>query len=257
DTAIKFNSGLANLDVKSAKYNIKEASLKSDYKASIPDLNKLFFVTDHHMRGAIVANGEVSKAKDLDFTMYSNVADGKIEAKLHNDDFHADLSSIKSIKLLNMLIYPELVDATLNAKIDYNLALSKGILKAEVANALFAKNQTFDLIKQYLKFDMYRENFNGDINANIEKENVLASVDLRSKEASIVTKSTKLNTLTNQLDTDITLNAKKNVISGTLKGDVDSPNVTIDLEKLMKSEAGKKIEEKVGKEIDKLFKKLF
>ncbi|MDQ1337610.1 MAG: hypothetical protein QG617_577 [Campylobacterota bacterium] len=257
DTAIKFNSGLANLDVKSAKYNIKEASLKSDYKVAITDLNKLFFITDHPMRGAIVANGEISKAKDLDFTMHSNIADGKIEAKLHNDDFHADLSSIKSIKLLNMLIYPELVDATLNAKIDYNLALSKGILKAEVANALFAKNQTFDLIKQYLKFDMYRENFNGDINANIEKENVLASVDLRSKEASIVTKSTKLNTLTNQLDTDITLNAKKNVISGTLKGDVDSPNVTIDLEKLMKSEAGKKIEEKVGKEIDKLFKKLF
>jgi hypothetical protein len=161
------------------------------------------------------------------------------------------------MKLLNMLIYPELVDATLNAKIDYNLALSKGVLKTQVANAIFAKNQTFDLIKQYLKFDMYRENFNGDINANIEKENILATVDLRSKEASIVTKSTKLNTLTNQLDTDITLSAKKNVISGTLNGDVDSPKVTIDLEKLMKSEAGKKIEEKVDKELNKLFKKLF
>lgn len=257
DSAVDFNSNLAKLDVKSAKYSIKDASLKSDYKVEIPDLNKLFFVTSHHMRGAIVANGEISKAKDLDFTMYSNVADGKIDVKLHNDDFHADLSSIKSMKLLNMLLYPELVDATLNAKIDYNLALSKGVFKAEVADAIFAKNQTFDLIKQYLKFDMYRENFNGEINANILKENILATVDLRSKEASIVTKSTKLNTLTNQLDTDITLSAKKNVISGTLKGDVDSPQVTIDLEKLMKSEAGKKIEEKVGKEVDKLFKKLF
>lgn len=257
DTAIKFNSGLANLEVKSAKYSIKEASLKSDYKAFIPDLNKLFFVTNHHMRGTFVANGEISKAKDLDFTMYSNIADGKIEAKLHNDDFHADLSAVKSMKLLNMLIYPELVDATLNAKIDYNLALSKGVLKTQVINALFTKNQTFDLIKQYLKFDMYRENFNGDINANIEKENILATLDLRSKEASIVTKSTKLNTLTNQLDTDITLTAKKNIISGRLSGDVDSPKVTINLEELMKSEAGKKIEEKVDKELNKLFKKLF
>ncbi|MFA5234853.1 MAG: hypothetical protein WC390_10675 [Sulfurimonas sp.] len=257
DSAVEFKSNLANLDAKSAKYSIKDASLKSDYKVAVTDLSKLFFITDHPMRGAIVANGEISKAKDLDFTMYSNIADGKIEAKLHNDDFHADLSSIKSMKLLNMLIYPELVDATLNAKIDYNLALSKGVIKTQVADAIFAKNQTFDLIKQYLKFDMYRENFNGDINANILKENILATVDLRSKEASIVTKSTKLNTLTNQLDTDITLIAKKNVISGRLSGDVDSPKVTIDLEKLMKSEAGKKIEEKVGKEIDKLFKKLF
>jgi len=257
ESAVDFNSNLANLDIKGAKYRIKEASLKSDYKVEIPDLNRLFFVTDHHMRGAIVANGEISKAKELDFTMHSNIADGKIEAKLHNDDFHADLSSMKSIKLLNMLIYPELLDATLNAKIDYNLALSKGVIKAQVANAIFAKNQTFDLIKQYLKFDMYRENFNGDINADINKENILASTDLRSKEASIVAKSTKLNTLTNQLDTDITISAKKNVISGTLTGDVNSPKVTIDLEKLMKSEAGKKIEEKVDKEINKLFKKLF
>jgi hypothetical protein len=257
DSAVDFNSNLANLDVKSARYSIKDASLKSDYKVAITDLSKLFFITDHHMRGAIVANGEISKAKDLDFTMHSNIADGKIDAKLHNDDFHADLSSVKSMKLLNMLIYPELVDATLNAKIDYNLSLSKGTLKSQVSNALFTKNQTFDLIKQYLKFDMYRENFNGDINADIHKENILASVDLRSKEASIITKSTKLNTLTNQLDTDITLSAKKNVISGTLKGDIDSPKVTIDLEKLMKSEAGKKIEEKVDKELNKLFKKLF
>ncbi|MBW6489437.1 hypothetical protein [Sulfurimonas sp.] len=257
ESAIKFNSNLANLDVKSAKYSIGNASFKSDYKASIPDLNKLFFVTDHHMRGAIVANGEISKAKDLDFTMHSNIADGKIDVKLHNDDFHADLSSIKSMKLLNILIYPELLDATINAKIDYNLSLSKGAIEAQVANALFAKNQTFDLIKQYLKFDMYRENFNGGISADIDKENILASVDLRSKEASIVTKSTKLNTLTNQLDTDITLSAKKNVVSGTLKGDVNSPKITIDLEKFMKSEAGRKIEEKVDKELNRLFKKLF
>lgn len=253
DTAVVFKSNLANLDVKSVKYSIKDASLKSDYKVAIPDLDKLFFVTDHHLKGAIVANGEISKAKDLDFTMFSNIAEGKLEAKLHNDDLHALLNSVKAQKILNMLLYPEPLSATLNAKIDYNLALGKGVLDAKVADAVFAKNQTFDLIKQFTKIDMYRENFNGDIKADIAKENILATMDLRSKEASIVTKGTKLNTLTNQIDTDITISAKKNVISGRLSGDIDAPKVTIDLEAFMKSEAGKALQEKV----DKLFKKLF
>jgi hypothetical protein len=261
DTKVDFNSNIANLDVKSAKFNIKDASLKSDYKIAIPNLDSLFFLTNQHMRGEIVANGTISKTEDLDFTIYSNIADGNMEAKLHNDDFHADLNSVKTIKLLHMLFYPEIADASLNAKIDYNLAQSKGVMNAQVANAIFVKNQTFDLIKQYTKFDMYREHFNGDVKAKIEKENILASMDLRSKEASIKTQETKFNTKTKQIDTDVTFQAKKNVISGDIKGDLNSPKVTIDLEKLMKSEAGKVIEEKVNKaiekEVDKLFKKLF
>ncbi len=261
DTKVDFNSNIANLDIKSAKFNIKEASLKSDFRVTIPNLDKLFFVTNQHMRGEIAAEGELSKTEDLDFTIYSDIADGNIKAKLHNDDFHADLSSVKTIKLLHMLIYPEIADAALNAKIDYNLAESKGSMSAQVANAVFVKNQTFDLIKQYTKFDMYREYFNGDIDAKIDKENILASMDLHSKEASIKTQKTKLNTKTKQIDTDITFQAKKNIISGNVRGDLNAPKVTIDLEKFIKSEAGKAIEEKVNKtinkEVDKLFKKLF
>lgn len=261
DTKVDFNSNIANLDIKSAKFNIKDASLKSDFTVAIPNLDKLFFVTNQHMRGKIAAEGEFSKAKDLDFKIYSNIADGKVEAKLHNDDFHADLSSVKTIKLLHMLMYPELADAALNAKIDYNLAQSRGSMSAQVSNAVFVKNQTFDLIKQYTKFDMYREYFNGDINAKIDKENILASMDLRSKEASIKTQKTKLNTKTKQIDTDITFQAKKNIINANVKGDLNAPKVTIDLEEFIKSEAGKAIEEKVNKtinkEVDKLFKKLF
>lgn len=261
DTEAKLASNIANLEIKSAKYNIKESSLRSDYKVSVPDLDALFFVSKHHMRGSITADGDISKAKDIDITFNSDVAGGKIAAKLHNDELHADASSVSANAVLHMFFYPEIADASLNAKVDYDLAQSKGSMKAQVANAVFAKNQTFDLIKEYTKVDMYREHFNGDVDAKIDKENILALIDLRSKEASIKTAATKLNTKTNKIDTDITLKAKKNEISGRLVGDVDAPKIIIDLEKLMKSQAGKKIEEKVNKviekEINKLFKKLF
>ncbi|MDO9267440.1 MAG: hypothetical protein Q7U00_10195 [Sulfurimonas sp.] len=256
DTKVDFNSNIANIDIKNAKYNIEESSLKSDYVINIASLEKLYFLIDQHMKGALVANGEFSKAKDLDFSFHTKVAGGKLDAKLHNDDFHADLSNIQTTQLFYMLTYHELFASSLNAKLDYNMAKEKGVFSGHVVNAVFAKNQTFDLIKEYVKFDMYRENFNGDIGTKIDKDNFLVSLDLRSKEASIKTKDTKINTKTQQMDSDITIQAKQDSISANLHGDIDSPKVRVDLEKFLKSEAGKKVIEKANEKINKLFKKL-
>lgn len=256
DSKVDFNSNIANIDIKSAKFDIKDGSLKGDYTANIVDLSRLSFITNQHLRGALVANGEFSKAKDLDFTMHSNIADGKIYAKLHNDNFYADIGSVKTKKLLYMFLYPEILDATLNAKLNYDLTQSRGTFNGQVANAKFEKNQPFDLVKQYVKFDMYKEFFSGDINAKIYKENVLASLDLRSIEASINIKEAKINTKTKQIDSDITLQAKKNILSAALKGDIDAPRVSINLEEFMKTEAGKEVQEKISKDVDRLIKKL-
>lgn len=257
DSKVDLNSNIADLDIKSAKFTIKDASLKSDYKVNLPNLDTLFFVTNQHLRGSLVVSGDIVKAKDLDVTFHSNIAKGKVRAKLHNDELHADLSSVSANGILYMLLYPQIADASLNAKVEYNLAQSRGTIGAQVTNAVFVKNQTFDLIKQYTKVDMYREHFNGDLNAKIDKENILASIDLRSKEASIKTTATKLNTKSSVIDTDITLIAKKNEISAKLSGDVNAPKISVDLEKLMQSQTGKEIEKKIEKEINKLFKKLF
>ena len=253
DTKVDFNSNLVNLDIKRARFDIEDSSIKSDYLANTQHLDKLFFVTQQHMKGGLNVNGELSKTKDLDLTIHTKVAGGNIDAKLHNDDFHADLKAVNTKGLLHMLIYPEIFQASLDAKLDYNLANSKGVFNGHIVDGNFVNNNTFNLIKQYTKFDMYRESFSGDIGANIHKENILASLDLRSKQASVKTTNAKINSKTKTIDSDITIQAKKNTITANINGDINSPKVKIDLDKLMKSETGKAIE----KGINKLFKKFF
>jgi len=253
DTKINLDSSLAKLNIKSALFNLKDGSLKSDYIADIAKLDKLFFATQQHMRGGIVVNGDLIKAKDLDLTIHTKVAGGNIDAKLHNDDFHADLVKVDTLGLLHMLKYPELFKASLNAKVDYNLAKSKGDVNGHVVNGHFVKNKTFDLIKQYARIDMYKESFNGDVSAKINKEKILANLDLKSRTSSIKTTNTKLNTKTQQIDSKLLIIANKNPINTHLTGDINQPKVSVDLEKFMKSKAGKKVE----KELGRLFKKLF
>ncbi|RLA78226.1 MAG: hypothetical protein DRG78_15635 [Epsilonproteobacteria bacterium] len=253
DSKIDLDSTLANFDIRSARLDMKDSSLNSDYVAKIPNLDKLFFVTEQHMKGGITVNGDLSKAKDLDFTMHTKVANGTIDAKLHNDDLHADLVSVQTMGLLRMLTYPEIFKSSLNAKVDYNLAQKKGVVKGDLLNGHFVENKTFNLIKKHVKFDMYKETFAGDVSAKINKEKILASLDLHSSKSFIKTKDAKLNTKTKKIDADLAIKVKKYDLEANLKGDINKPKVTINLEKFMKSRLG----DKVNKEVNRLFKKLF
>ena len=261
DTKIDFFSSLANLAVKKARFDLKDNSLKSDYRVKITDLDKLYFVTDRHLRGSLTAYGNVVKNRDLDFTAHSDIAGGKLDAKLHNDDFHADLNSLQTLDILDILIYPKIFKSTIDADVDYNLAQSKGTLKGFLTNGRFTKNQAFDLVKQYAHTDMYVEKFKGDVNADINKEKIIAAFDLRSNTSSLKTKNTKLNSKTQQIDSKIDVVANKNPLSIRLKGDIKSPKVSIDASKIIEKEATKavtkELQKHLGKDVNKLLKGLF
>ncbi|PHS57251.1 MAG: hypothetical protein COB17_06560 [Sulfurimonas sp.] len=253
DTKLDFNSNIVNFDVKSAKFNLNNKSIKSDFKATIANLNKLFFVTNQKMHGSIIVNGNIKKDKDLNLNIHTKLAGGQIDASLFNDNFKADLKGVGTMGLLNMFVYPEVFESTLNAKLNYNLAQSKGKISGQLVDGKFTKNKIFGLIKQYAKFDMYKEKFNGNINSTINKENLLISLELTSRKASITTKDTKLNTKTQVIDSTLKLVANNNPISATIIGNINKPKIKVDVNELVE----KKIKDAVKKGINKLFKKFF
>lgn len=258
DTQIDFNSNLADLDINSAKFSLKESSINSDYKAKVHNLDKLYFATQRHLKGSIIATGELKKAEDLDFTLLSNIAGGKLDANLHNDDFVATLENMNTLEVLEMLIYPKVFKSKVDAKVNYNLAKASGDIKAKLKEGVFTKNQVLDLTRQFAKIDLYKQKFKGDVNADIKKEHITALVDLKSNTSSIYTKDTKLNSKTKQIDSNIKIIANNNpAIYVTLKGNVESPKVKVDASAIIKDEAKKAIEKEADKQLNNLFKKLF
>ncbi|MBA1432485.1 MAG: hypothetical protein FAF04_02555 [Epsilonproteobacteria bacterium] len=261
DTKVDFASNLANLNVKRARFDINDGSLQSDYRVKIHNLDRLYFVSQRHLKGALSANGEVKKAKDLDFTMHSDVAGGKLDAKLHNDDFHADINKLHTLDILDMLIYPKVLAADIDAKLDYNLAAAKGNLKGFLSNGKFTRNQVLDLTKQYAHIDLYKQRFKGDISAKINKEHILASLDLKSNTSSIKTTNSKLNSKTKRIDSAIDISANGNPLVVKLQGNVNAPKVSVDASKIIKKEAEKavtkELQKHLGKDVGNLLKGLF
>ena len=261
DTKLNFASNLANFDIQKARFNTKDASLKTDYKVKIPNLDRLYFVTQRHLKGALAANGELKKAKDLDFTLFSNVAGGKLDANLHNDDFVANLKALQTLDILDMLLYPKVFKSSIDGKLLYNLADAKGNFKGLISNGTFMPNQVLDLTKQYAHIDLYKQHFKGDVNAKINKEKIIASLDLKSNTSSIATKNTKINSKANTIDSKIDINANGNPLSITLKGNINRPKIGVDAKQIIKKEATKaikkEIQKRIGKDVGNLLKGLF
>jgi hypothetical protein len=261
DTKADIFSTLADLNVKKAHFDMKDGSIKSDYRAKIHNLDKLYFVTGRHLKGKFIANGELNKAKDLDFTMHSDIAGGKVDAKLHNDDFHADINKLHTLDILDMLIYPKIFKSDIDAKLDYNLVAQKGVFKGFLSKGTFTKNEVLDLTKQYAHIDLYKQLFKGDIDADIKKENIVASLDLKSNTSSIVTKDTYLNSKTKRIKSVININANGNPLIVKLSGNAENPKVQIDANKLLAKEATKaakkELKKHLGKDVGNLLKGLF
>jgi hypothetical protein len=261
DTQFTLASTLANLYVKSAKFNLKDASLHSDYRVKVPNLQKLYFVTQHNLKGDFEAEGSVTKTKDLDLTMHSNIAQGVVDATVHNDDFHADIKGLQTLDILDMLLYPKVLQSKITATLEYNLAAKKGDFKGEITEGAFMQNMVLDLTKQYAKIDLYKQRFRGDVSAKINKEKILASLDLRSNTSSIKTKDTYIDSKKQYIDTVIDINANGNPLTVKLKGDINKPKISVDASKIIQKEATKavtkELQKHLGKDIDKLFKGLF
>ena len=264
-TELSLASNLANFDIKEARFNLDSAFLQSDYVVKAHDLNSLRFVTDRALKGAITVNGELKKENDLDFSAYSDIAGGKLVAKLHNDDFKANINSMQTLELLDMLLYPKIFKSSITGALTYNLAAQKGDFKGKLKDGKFTQNQVLDLAKRYAKTDLYQETFLGDVSAVINKENILASLALNSNRSHIKTKDTKLNSKTKQINSKIDINANGNPLEVTLTGSANAPKVGINAEELIKKEAKKAVEKEVkkfiekegGKELEEKAKKLF
>ena len=253
-TKLNLKSTLISLDIEKAKYNIKDKSIDSDFTTTIADLDKLYFITERHLKGGITLNGEVKKKKkDLDLKVHSKLAGGTLDANLLNDALQVDLKKIQTIKALEMLIYPEVFQSYLDGKLLYDLKAKKGTFKGDLSDGRFTQNMMLSMVKQYGQVDLYKEIFKGNVSADINQEKILTSLALASNTSSISTENAQLDSKKKTIDAKIKIVANKHPMSITLKGNTSRPAVMVDPGDMLKGE----VQKAVGDKLNGLLKNFF
>jgi len=249
ESTLDVGSDLLALHAAPVNYTLSKRLLTADFSVDIPDLDRLYFLTERPMRGPLKATGNLRFDQMLTLHADSRVAGGNVKATLNDTVLHADLNALKTQPLLHMLTYPEVFDGTLDGTLDYDTADKKGVMKAQLSKGYFTRNTAFDLLRQYSTVDMYKESFKGDSEARIDDKLIDADLTLQSNRTSLSSKHAKIDTQANTIDAKVHVEAEKTPIDFRLKGSLDKPGVSVD--------AGKLIEQEAGKQINRLLNNLF
>ncbi|MGA1932763.1 hypothetical protein ACH5BF_08600 [Arcobacter sp. YIC-464] len=250
-TNAQVDSSLAKLDIKSAVFDIKEASLNSDYTLNVPNLSKLYDVTQTKMRGNLTLLGNLeSKKEKLLVTGASKLLGGNLDFKLNNNDFNANVKDVEVKQLTHMMYYPEVFDSTSDLALDYNLLSKKGKLKGKLIKGHFLPNDFSGLINQFAKFDLTREIYDiVDINSDINDMVLKTIINMKSKNTQIDVTKSILDLNKSYVNADIKAQIRKLNLDFNVSGDMRSPKVKLNTKGLLKDKIEEKVNEKLGNKL--------
>ena len=244
-------SSINNLTSEVITYDLKKNYLKADYRLEIPNLDKLYFLTNKHMLGSLTITGNVKKAKDLmQLTGHTDTLGGAVDFILKNEKFKANIKNIQTVALTDMLLYPHIFDSRANAKINYNANNKKGTLHTELYDGQILPNKMSFLLKQLTNFDITKEIYEYTVlDTKIEDKQLISNLHMKSRYTEISSKDALINLEKETIDTTLNVNIKKSIIPVSLTGELFKPSIKIESDELIKKRAIEEIEKRLPKEI--------
>lgn len=251
-------TSVANLNMQNSVYNLKDSSFTSDYLLSISSLDKLKDILKMNLNGKFDLNGEISnKENSLSLLGKADTLGGALDFNLKNDKLNANLKNIDIQELSQMLDYSKIFDSKANFTLDYDLLTKKGNLVGKLENGHLLENNFTFLINQLAKVDLTKEVYETfDINTQIDNRVLTSNLLMKSPNTQIDMQNSILDLEKNQIDAKINAIMKEKTLSVILKGETNSPKISLDAKDLLKDQINKQIEKKKDKIQQKLNKYL-
>ena len=251
-TDATLKSSVAKLDVQKAVYDINKNTLTMPYSLLVPELSKLYFLTNTRMRGQVEVQGKVEKANKLKVTAHSNILHGTLDAQLFGNDLNAKAKGIDVVALTDMLYYPRIFDSKMVATLSYNLATQKGSLEALAADGRILPNKMTFLLRQMAKFDITKEIYKTTkLHSDINGKRIVSDLDMVSRLTHITANRAMVDLQKELVDAKLRIEIKDRPVYVKLSGNLKSPKVKIDAKELLKSEVKKQLQKRLEKKAPK------
>jgi hypothetical protein len=236
------DSFVAKLEAKKTVFDIKTAVLNTDYTLSIANLANLYFVSKQKMRGDMKIVGDVKFDKFVTASFNSKKFAGDIGGTFIKDKLKVKIKNIQSLKLLNMMYYPEVFKSLLNLSLDYDITTKKGIASTNMNNGIFLATKFSKMLKKITQKDITTEIYKKvDINTKINDKILNSTLLMESKNSTIKSKSVYVNLDKSYIKTKIDVKFYKVNVGLDVDGALTNRNVKIDAGDLLKGKVKEKL----------------
>ncbi|MRI82866.1 MAG: hypothetical protein C6I00_00410 [Nitratiruptor sp.] len=247
---LTLTSSIANLEAKESTIDLATGAIKAPYILTIPDLDKLYFLTNRHLKGSITLTGHLEKDRDLRLKAHSQTLGGKLDLTLLNDDLQAKLRQIHFTALTDMLLYPRVFSSTLDADLNYNIATQKGRLQAQAFKGRILPNKLSFLLQQMANFDITREIYEKTtLTSTIDQQRIRSDLDMTSRLTHISSKGALLDLAANRVEARLRIDIQGRPLYVKITGHLPDPKITLDARALLRERAKKEIKKRLEKRL--------
>ncbi|MCT7912151.1 hypothetical protein N5912_09950 [Arcobacter lacus] len=249
---ININSNIAEANMQKAVYDFEKNSFYSDYNLNILNLETLESFTKMKMRGILELNGIIEVNDNfLKVNGNSDIASGQMNFNLINDDLSLNLNDANLKEISYILFQPEIFDSKTNLDLKYNLLDKKGTLSANLLNGRFLPNNFSNVVNQLTKYDLTKDIYETAVlSSRIDDKKFISDLSMKNKNNQIEINESLLDFEKNFIDTKVDTKIKDNRFLILVKGDMNKPNITLDIKNFLKKKIENnkdKIEEKLNK----------
>lgn len=258
-------SSLGNLKNIKGNFDPNRFILNSNFTLALNDFSKLGFLIDRKLSGKADFEGKISFNEKANFFITSdNLFEGKLKATLENDILKASLDGVNLSSLAKGINIIDLYEGKAKADINYNLLTQNGTAELDMNEGRLKKNAITNAIKLLTFKDITDDVFHSaKAEAKIRKELVDFSLNMQANNAHIIINKAKLNTNNQLLNVPFDAKLDRVNFKGVIEGTSENPKVKLNADSIKNTlqnifgKEGKNPEEKAGKKLDKLFKKIF
>ncbi|PHS33284.1 MAG: hypothetical protein COA92_05170 [Sulfurovum sp.] len=244
DTTIQ--TGLATVILKNTVLDIKKNLLNTDYRINVPDLKKLYVLTDQKFYGKLLVMGKVSKGESLKVTGVTQSLGGKITYTLQDDKLTSRINNVPIENILKMLGHKAFVLGKSFGNVNFSLKRNTGVVNLSIDSFKIRPSKLTRTVKLLLKKDPSRIIFKTTkFYANIKGDNITYTLTAKGKRALVKITSGKFNKAKNTNSANFTFVYEKTTVIGTIKGNVDNPQVSINPTSLMNDKMKRKLNNKI------------
>ena len=217
------------------RYNLKDKRLHSIYqiKTKEPKSNYPLAIDgdmEYHNKKLIIDGNSSSLGGEINFTLIDN-------------NLKAELKDVSVTKLMTMLNYYKIFKGRLFGDINYNIKDKIGDINTQLKQAQLLPNKFTEIVKMVRGINLAKERYNDSrFVAKINRQNIDFDFHAKSKTTDILLHKAHLNQNRKTIDAKYTLVIDNRDISGTIKGDIHNPNITIDASKFIKKEISNTME---------------
>lgn len=244
---IDITSPYLQINISKGHYDQEKKLADAFYILDVKDISRLETLLGYKYLGKFYAMGEIKYDKYLKISGLSKSFGGMMDFLFKQDGLHVKLNAVSFLDFMSLFSYPPMLDAEATGDLYYNFFQKTLIVNTTLNHAKIVHKQLINIIHNKTKVDLKKEIFeNSILDASYHHSLLSGDIKLKNRKSRLYLTNILMDTNRSTLNAYFDVHMQRQAFSGKLFGPLNSPEVDLNMQKLIRYQMNKQLDAVIG-----------